>query len=75
MELQYQETDTIENGHGLGIFLKLSGSYCTACVAGQGLCRHQGEQLGYQYHHWTKEHLGVRIDATQQFDSAMLFVV
>jgi len=59
MELQYKKTDMIENGHDLGIFVKLTQSYCTSCVAGQGLCRHRGERLWYQYHHWTEERLGV----------------
>ena len=37
----------------------MTRSYCTACVAGQGACRHRSERLWYQYHHWTPERLGV----------------
>ena len=59
MEMRYAKTNMIENGHDLGYFVELTRSYCTACVAGQGLCRHRGERLWYQYHHWTDERLGI----------------
>ena len=52
MEMEYQKSDQIENGHNLGIFSKMLRSYCTKCVAGQGKCRHKSERLWYQYHHW-----------------------
>lgn len=43
MELHYDKTSEYEAGHKLGVFVRLGRSYCTACIAGQGLCRHQPE--------------------------------
>jgi len=28
------------------------------------MCRHRGERLWYQYHHWTNEHLGINLPPT-----------
>jgi len=52
MELQYKTTNENEHKHDLGVFEKMTRSYCTACVAGQGACCHGSERLCYQYH-WT----------------------
>ena len=49
MELEYAATNEVKDGHSLGIFTKLGRSYCTACVAGQGACRHRPERLWYQF--------------------------
>ena len=59
MEMEYQKSDQIENGHNLGIFSKMLRSYCTKFVAGQGNCRRKSEWMWYQYHHWTDERLGI----------------
>ena len=59
MELHYQKTDDMEYRHGLGVFTTMGRSYCAACIAGQGPCRHRAERLWYQYHHWTEERLGI----------------
>ena len=59
MELFYKPSDQIQDQHDLGIFVKLSRTYCTACVAGQGGYRHRSERLWYHYHHWTEERLGM----------------
>lgn len=59
MELFYDKTIDIEVGHNLGIFTHMGRSYCTACIAGFGNCRHRSERLWYQYHHWTDERLGI----------------
>ncbi|KAL7523543.1 hypothetical protein ACHAXR_001119, partial [Thalassiosira sp. AJA248-18] len=59
MELNYMKTDEMEHRHGLGVFTTMGRSYCAACVAGQGECRHRPERLWYQYHHWTESRLGI----------------
>ena len=59
MELTYKQSNEIEDGHSLGIFVQMGRSYCGGCVAGQGACRHRPERLWYQYHHWTEDRLGI----------------
>ena len=59
MELEYEKSNQIKNAHNLGIFTQVCRTYCMACVAGRGHCRHRAERLWYQYHHWTKERLVV----------------
>ena len=59
LDLTYDPTEMMEHGHDLGVFVKLNASFCTACVAGQGLCRHRAERLWYQFHYWTEDRLGI----------------
>jgi len=59
MELIYKPSDEIEDGHSLGVFVRMGRSYCVRCIAGQGSCRHRSERLWYQYHHWTEDRLGI----------------
>ena len=35
LDLAYMPTKMMEDGHDLGIFVKLNASFCTSCVAGQ----------------------------------------
>ena len=41
------------------LYRKHGSAYCTACVSGQGSCRHSSEWMWYQYYHWTDERLGI----------------
>jgi hypothetical protein len=59
LEMIYNETNDIEHKHSLGVFVEMKRSYCGACVAGQGLCRHKPERLWHQFHHWTDERHGI----------------
>ena len=59
MELIYKPSDEIEDGHSLGIFVRMGRLYCAGCIAGQGSCRHRSESLWHQYHHWTEDRLGI----------------
>ena len=59
MEMEYKKTNEMHDAHDLGVFVKLRRACCTACVAGQGSCRHRSERLWYQFHHWTEERLGI----------------
>ena len=59
LDLVYKLTEMMENGHDLGVFVKLRSSFCTACVASQGLCCHRAARLWYEFHHWTEDRLGI----------------
>jgi hypothetical protein len=64
MELFFEPTTHIANKHDLGVFTRFGRSYCTACVAGQGYCRHRPERLWRQFHYWTDERFGIERPTT-----------
>ena len=59
LEMIYSKTNDIEHKHSLGVFVGMERTYCGACVAGQGMCRHKPEKLWHQFHHWTDDRLGI----------------